>query len=466
MPTRDARAGRAETRTPEPDREEHQKTPQKPRPSRIIKPPSNYAQEQEDEAERSKTRPQRKTRSQSHAPTGQVAAISEDTQTEDEDLEARTAINTAQIIGRRTRNGETHAAAESTSRITTREVWKLIHELKDIINHQTTLIESTKSELEEVKHDQNVLREQNEKLHEEVIALRTQIETAPPASPTRSWAAVAANSSNGDPQPSHQRLEKERNCVRISTQRTFVDPRDNDNNDGNTFGRYLTTDAANTHIRTALLNTAPTQNAHVAGIGTTKTGYIIRFRDHESTEAARNNTEWLNELGNNTKLVKPRFGVVVHRTPTEEFDLETASAQAMEKIMDENNLAERGFRIEELAWLKQRDRVLGKFASLGIWFDSAEGAEHMLNNGLLVGQRYIGSVERREIKRKRCFRCQRFGHLAWSCKETPRCGHCAGQHERQRCPPGVRARCLDCTGEHPTGDRQCPTPATSHSSQC
>jgi hypothetical protein len=88
-----------------------------------------------------------------------------------EDFQARTAINITQIIGRRTRNGETHPATEGTGQITTREVWKLIHELKDIINHQTTLIESTKSKLEEVKHDQNVLREQNEKLHEEVIAL-------------------------------------------------------------------------------------------------------------------------------------------------------------------------------------------------------------------------------------------------------------------------------------------------------
>ena len=383
-----------------------------------------------------------------------------------EDFQPRVSIDPTQIIGKRTRNGETYTPPEGTGRITTTEVWKLIDSLKDIIHHQTTLIESTKSELEEVKHDQNVLREQNEKLYEEVRALRAQIETGPPASPTRSWAAVAASGSNSLPQPSHQRPGKEQNCVRISTQRSFVDPRDNDDSVGNTFGRYLPTEAANTHIRTALLNASSTQDAHVAGIGTMKTGYIIRFRDHESAEAARNNTEWLNELGNNTKLVKPRFGVVVHRTPTEEFDLETASTQAMEKLMDENNLAERGFRIEELAWLKQRDRVLGKFASLGIWFDSAEGAEHMLNNGLLVGQRYIGSVERREIKRKRCFRCQRFGHLAWSCKETPRCGHCAGQHERQRCPPGVRARCLDCTGEHPTGDRQCPNPATSHSSQC
>jgi hypothetical protein len=36
---------------------------------------------------------------------------------------------------------------------------------------------------------------------------------------------------------------------------------------------------------------------------------------------ARNNTEWLNELGNNKKLVKPQFGVVVYRTPLENLDL-------------------------------------------------------------------------------------------------------------------------------------------------
>lgn len=52
---------------------------------------------------------------------------------------------------------------------------------------------------------------------------------------------------------------------------------------------------------------------------------MIRFKDLESAEAARNNSEWLNELGNNTKLVKLRFGVVVYRTPTDDFDLENAN---------------------------------------------------------------------------------------------------------------------------------------------
>jgi hypothetical protein len=34
---------------------------------------------------------------------------------------------------------------------------------------------------------------------------------------------------------------------------------------------------------------------------------VVRFKDPALAELARNNTEWLNELGNNTKLVMPRF---------------------------------------------------------------------------------------------------------------------------------------------------------------
>lgn len=282
--------------------------------------------------------------------------------------------------------------------------------------------------------------------------LRARIEAAPSTPPTRSWATVAASGDSPPPQPNRQRPVKDQNCIRTSTQRSFVDPRNNDHNDGSPFGRYLPTETANTHIRTASLSTPPTQNAQVAGVGTTKTGYVICFKDQESTNAARSNPEWLNELDNNTRLVRD-FDIVVYRTPTEDFDLEKANPQATEKSMEENELTERDFQIEEVAWFKKRDKALGKFASLGIWFDSAERADWMLENGLLVGQRYIGSMERRGVKKKRCSRCQRFGHLVRSRKETPRCGHCAGQQKRQRCPPDVRPRCLDCSGEHPTGNR-------------
>ncbi|KAK9846764.1 hypothetical protein MYU51_001311 [Penicillium brevicompactum] len=150
--------------------------------------------------------------------------------------------------------------------------------------------------------------------------------------PNRTWAAVAAGGNDTTTQPAHQRPEKDENCVRIYTQRSLVDLRDNNDSDGNTFGRYLPTDSANIQIRTALMNAPTNPGRPGRRISTTKTGYVIRFNDTESAELARNSTEWLNEPGNNSKLVKPRFGIVVHRTPTEKiFDLDNANAQAIER---------------------------------------------------------------------------------------------------------------------------------------
>ncbi|KAI3096012.1 hypothetical protein CBS147333_9648 [Penicillium roqueforti] len=242
-------------------------------------------------------------------------------------------------------NPEFAGTGEHTGRVTTKEVRQLIDSLEDIIHHQTTLIQATQDELQELKHGQN--------------------------------AAVAASGNPTTPLPTHQRPDKDQNCVRISTQQSFVDPRDNVNSDGNTFGRYLSTDAANIHIRTALFNTPSTQDVQVAGIGTTKTGYMIRFKNPQSAETARNNTEWLNELGNNTKL-------------------------AIKKIVEENEVTERGYQIEEVAWLKKKDKALGKFASLGIWFYSAKGVDWFLNNGLLIGQR---SLRQPTAKAKKAYDC-------------------------------------------------------------
>ena len=61
----------------------------------------------------------------------------------------------------------------------------------------------------------------------------------------------------------------------------------------------------------------PIKGVQVAGVGTTKTGDVIRFNDLASKETAEQSTEWLEKLKDGTKLVKPRFGVVVHRMPTD-----------------------------------------------------------------------------------------------------------------------------------------------------
>ena len=167
---------------------------------------------------------------------------------------------------------------------------------------------------------------------------------------------MAANTNKSEPQENRRQTDKEKNCVRISTRRSPDDSLDTEDN-RNAFGRYLPTPTANTHIRTALLNAPSTQDVQVAGIGTTKTRYVIRFKDPPLAESARNNTEWLNELGNDTKLVIPRFGVAVHHAPTQGLYLDRDKTGTIEKITKENDLKERGFRIEDITWLEKRDKV-------------------------------------------------------------------------------------------------------------
>ena len=242
-----------------------------------------------------------------------------------------------------------NALETTTSQLPPLQLTALVTALKEIIEKQNTTIENIRNDLAEVK-------EQNGQLQNEVKSMRTRLEeysVSPPT--TRSWASVAAGSD--DPtspvgstlsrSTTSNTSSKELSCVRISTK-----PQTNETDaESLVFTRYLPTDSANAQIRTALLNADATKDVQVAGVGTTKTGYVIRFVDEQSASVARNNTEWLDELGNGTKLVKPRFGVVVHRTPTEVVAPDESKDKSIERIMDENHLAQKGFKIEEIAWL-------------------------------------------------------------------------------------------------------------------
>jgi hypothetical protein len=125
------------------------------------------------------------------------------------------------------------------------------------------------------------------------------------------------------------------------------------------------------------------------------------------------------------------------------------------KIAQENNLSSKGFNIEEIAWLKKKDSPMGATTSLGVWFDSAEAAEWAIQDGMLFGPRYVGSIEAYKKKERLCYNCQALGHEAWCCKQRKRCGHCATEHDKRDCLPGSAAHCVDCNGNHQTGAKEC-----------
>jgi hypothetical protein len=221
-----------------------------------------------------------------------------------------------------------------------------------------------------------------------------------------SWASIVASVSTEASslslarEASKESLKKEIRCLRIRTQ-----PKPYDADTTNTASvKYLPTALANTSIRNALLGMNATKDVQLAWIGKTKTGYMIRFKNQQSAEIARANSGWLEELGNGTTLIEPRFGIVVHYTPTDDISLPEKKMKCINRIIEENQFATKGYWIEDIAWLKSKNKPLGRTASLGIWLDTAEAAEWIIQNGLVFGQRYISSIESYKVKRKRSYR--------------------------------------------------------------
>lgn len=54
----------------------------------------------------------------------------------------------------------------------------------------------------------------------------------------------------------------------------------------------------------------------------------------------------------------------------------------------------------------------------------------------------------------RCFKCQRFGHMAASCRGNRRCAKCGGDHDVLKCEVEDK-KCCNCGGAHMASSREC-----------
>ena len=48
----------------------------------------------------------------------------------------------------------------------------------------------------------------------------------------------------------------------------------------------------------------------------------------------------------------------------------------------------------------------------------------------------------------RCFKCQRFGHVAAQCRGKIRCSKCGSEHEYGQCGDNTELKCCNCGGRH------------------
>lgn len=118
-----------------------------------------------------------------------------------------------------------------------------------------------------------------------------------------------------------------------------------------------------------------------------------------------------------------------------------------EEEMKDNMIGAKVLEVKRLSTTRNGEKC--NSLSVMIKFDEAK----------LPGKVYIGymSYEVRPYipPPLRCFKCQKYGHVAAICKGKQRCGRCAGEHEYGKCGEGVKLKCCNCGGEHSSAYRGC-----------
>lgn len=100
-----------------------------------------------------------------------------------------------------------------------------------------------------------------------------------------------------------------------------------------------------------------------------------------------------------------------------------------------------------------RDGVVGHAKLL---FNSAARRDEAIRRGKIYtdGRRVAVTPIDWNKEVRRCYRCQKYGHIARLCPSEPACGRCAGSHAPGECNSAPK-KCVNCGGPHTSGDPLC-----------
>ena len=170
-------------------------------------------------------------------------------------------------------------------------------------------------------------------------------------------------------------------------------------------------------------------------------------------------TGWAAEAIAPSAVVRKRtWPVIVHGVSVRDHQLDAWGKHA-KRIEKENSSQIPNLRIQGMRWLRRTNK--GDFAPLVIEVDSAEQANRLINEGVIMGYD-LKLVERYDAgcRITQCFKCQKYGHISSICPNAEKCGHCGSDHTTEKCAgvsPALRKRCAACQGgEHTSWSAECP----------
>ena len=111
---------------------------------------------------------------------------------------------------------------------------------------------------------------------------------------------------------------------------------------------------------------------------------------------------------------------------------------------------------ERFVWAKRREVKGEKKNQVIALMKGEEIPERIFISG--IGYRKIARYIDQPVL---CYKCSRWGHMAWKCQNDFRCRYCGGKHNSLDCGSKIKTgqritpRCCNCSGEHNAGSMLC-----------
>jgi hypothetical protein len=152
---------------------------------------------------------------------------------------------------------------------------------------------------------------------------------------------------------------------------------------------------------------------------------IVLTTDEEQTSTKwMADQKWLRVFGTDARVKRREFIVLAHGIRVSQVQ---EPQQAIQDIYKQNPKLQGTVEILRVAWTRKLLRTGQKIGPLHISVAEPEQANVLIRSHLIWDyelhdcEPFIG-----ECQVTQCFQCYQYGHLARMCRNTPRCGFCAG----------------------------------------
>jgi hypothetical protein len=219
-----------------------------------------------------------------------------------------------------------------------------------------------------------------------------------------------------------------------------------------------------TQIQQKLNGTGPSDVVAVRHL--TSRDIAVHLSTVTAAKTKINDEAWAKVLGASAKIVRKTYPILVHGVRKDAYKQDEQKG-GIEKLQRHNSILHPEMKIIKFHWpaWTERPRADGSsrtYTSIVVELSEPEMANKALREGFIENAE-MKACEYYDRKGSvlQCFKCQKYGHMAHTCKNETKCGWCAGDHqtnEHEEKAMGVAKNCAVCgKAGHAAWESECPT---------